>query len=308
MPLTTTDLKTEQESPASLYGSAAIFSVAGGAIVWSTYAICFAGKESLLFQWHELSRAGSIGALAGLSLGAYCLLALAIPLWRAGIIHQQIRRRYAGHPWMWRSDWRENRAISTPTADADTLRTAFFGLAFVSVLLAMAPGILRKIDFPIFQEFAFRQLSVVFGIAALIAGYFWIIRHLQLKRFGQIVFTLDKVPVQPGEELKGYIDVPGIGSQSVQLVLNCLEWVSMGRSGHLETRWTIACTAVAESRINSLRSAIPVRIKIPPDARPTDYIFSWNRNPVYWELIAQADLPGVNLFAQFRVPVFLKMA
>ena len=133
---------------------------------------------------------------------------------------------------------------------------------------------------------------------------------LRWRRFGPAWFEM-ATPASPGGMCAGSIrtrlDRPSPGDGLVVTVkLTCLQRIIRGSGKHRSVRENILWQE--EQRVPAERilftptgAAIPVHFALPADARETTA--SKRSEGVFWALIVEASLPGVDLSEDFDVPV-----
>jgi hypothetical protein len=130
---------------------------------------------------------------------------------------------------------------------------------------------------------------------------------LQWRRFGSAVLVLTANPVKPGERLRGLIKTGAELPQSavVQLQLKCdrSTRVRSGNKTRIETHteWSQASTATGMTGVDG-KTCIQVDIQIPDDAPQTGK--ESETSEIEWELQAKSEIPGIDLNATFKIPVF----
>jgi hypothetical protein len=133
---------------------------------------------------------------------------------------------------------------------------------------------------------------------------------LRRKRFGLTYFEFASLPFSPGRELKGTIHLRfnTDAKHGIDLRLSCVRRVVTGSGKNRSTQENILWQADKNIPRELLTpgpmsdAIIPVDFGIPSDAyesnhdRPSDQVL--------WLLHAHADVPGVDYFDDFEVPVF----
>lgn len=207
-------------------------------------------------------------------------------------------------PWLWRADWSLQRAEST---NQKSYITAWIGAAFCTLItapfmLGLIPDLLRKSDPRVFILLGFNLFSAILIINAIRVT----IRH---ERFGNSYFEFDPLPICPGRQMSGRIQLrfETQAMHGIDLRLSCIRRIVTG-SGKNQTTSNVTLWQ-ADKNVPSgalepgpLGRAIPVEFDIPADGLITDH-----RNlsdQILWQLHAKADVPGVDYSDDFELPVF----
>jgi hypothetical protein len=204
----------------------------------------------------------------------------------------------------WRGRQRETSADPRRIRDQAHAGTPFiWGLALVWNLIAIPIAVL-------FVRDAMRGGEPLGWLALLfpLAGAAMFIAAIRLTfrgmRFPASTLVLDSFPVPIGGRLRGHVEVPH-SLASVSKVMIRLTALSRTRSGN-KTYDSIVCDEQRELHLEQLRrndqgTVIPVQIDVPAGSPPTDSIDA-NRK-IYWRLVVDAELPGIDYSATFDVPV-----
>lgn len=128
---------------------------------------------------------------------------------------------------------------------------------------------------------------------------------LHWRTYGVSTLRLSNVPVEPGGELKGEIEVtvpfqPGL-QVAMELVCSRLTKTGTGknRRAHKSEVWSKKWSVVPRSTGGRRGSRIPVSCEIPANA-----LESSDFGGITWDLTASAAVRGVDFAATFEVPVF----
>lgn len=139
-------------------------------------------------------------------------------------------------------------------------------------------------------------LFPIVGVGLLIAA---LRRTLRQMRFRRSTLLLDATPVPIGGTLRGTVEVPHplTSVSGVMIRLLALERVRRGKT----TTDTLVCHEERELSPSMVRrgangAIIPIEIPVPPDAPPSS-------DTIFWRLNVDADVPGIDYFATFDVPV-----
>ena len=278
-----------------VYGFAIVFSAVGVGIGYASIAQ-FDDPDTT--QAWLMLLAGC--AFAGFGIAAYVLGS-------AGIAKSEradaLREAHPNEPWLWRDDW----AAGTSQSNAGTKAWFLWGFAVLwnlisTPLVVFLPEEISNGNYPALLGFLFPLV----GIGLLIAA---VRTTIQRVKFGESVFTLDRMPGVLGGDVAGTIVLPqGVAdarSFTVRLVHMHVRRVKSGKNTSTEETvlWqderVVMHTAPAMA---GMPQRIPIRFRTPFDARPTDE--SNTDNKFIWKLIAEADVPGVDFSAEFEIPVF----
>ena len=148
-------------------------------------------------------------------------------------------------------------------------------------------------------------LGLIFPLVGLALFAFSIRLFLVWRKFGVSTLRLKNLPARPGASLEGDIEVkrPFESGTQVDLDLSCNKRHTTGSGKHRRTetkklwseKWRVSPTPLGGQR----GARISVSCKIPEDAMESS-----ESSQVTWDLTATANIPGVDYFAQFEVPVF----
>jgi hypothetical protein len=249
--------------------------------------------EAILYRHMRLSMlclyGGLGGIFGGLSFGMIAgLLAAYLSNKRVAILKQQNPEE----PWKWRQDWvrGEVRADSSSKMFVVLAITVWVGL-FSIPILAFIPAKLMEGNYAAI-------LALIYPIVGYLIIKSTIGSILQWIRFGRAVLQLSSIPIQPGERLRGIIrtgrKLPD--SADVRLELRNVK----RRSGD-EPEWTQNTTPIVGA---DGKSSIQVDVEIPDQIIQTGKRSKKSR--FEWELRAFSKIPGIDLDAAFKIPVFSK--
>ncbi len=208
-------------------------------------------------------------------------------------------------PWLWRKDWAKSRAESTHRNSATglwLLATFWNAIAF-SVAGSISPQLWRNSDLKVFFPLAFCAVGL---ILAGVAGR----ASMRRKRFGQTYFEFASLPFSPGRALKGSIHLRfnADAKHGIELRLSCVRRVVTGSGKDRSTQENILWQTEKNVPRELLTpgpmgdAVIPVDFGIPSDAYESNH--DQPSDQVLWLLHAHADVPGVDYFDDFEVPVF----
>jgi HEAT repeats len=208
-------------------------------------------------------------------------------------------------PWLWRKDWAVSRAESKNRNSTISLWTLaiFWNTIVFTVAFSVTPKLRQTSNLVILVPLSFCVIGLVLAGMAIRAS-------IRRKRFGETYFEFASLPFCPGKSLKGTIHLRfnAEARHGIDLRLRCVRQVVTGsgknRSIQESVLWqgdkNVPQEMVMPGPMGD--AAIPVEFSIPSDAyescedQPDD--------KVLWLLHAQADVPGVNYWDDFEVPVF----
>lgn len=207
-------------------------------------------------------------------------------------------------PWLWQPDWATSKALSLSRNSAIGW---WIGMVLVSMIVVpiattALPPLLRNSD---------PKALILIGLcvfpAILLAGA--LRATARRERYGKTYFEFNSLPFSPGKHVSGQIQLrlPTSTPHGVDLQLSCVRRIITG-SGKEQTTSEIVLWQeeknVPQSALASgpLGTAIPVDFGIPQDAYETDH--QQTQDQLLWLLKAKADVPGVDYYDKFEVPVF----
>ena len=207
-------------------------------------------------------------------------------------------------PWLWKPDWAARRADGA--SPAVNVTTWVFAAICDLISFPLAVTVLPKL---VAQGDLKALLVLIFPLAAVLVTGLAIRGTLRTLRYGQTAFCFDVPTFSPGSSLKGTIrlkpqsDLP----HGFDLTLSCKRRIvtGSGKSQNVQEQvlWQESKNVAGDFVMRDPENAhVPVDFAIPAEAFETD-----EDNPndrVYWELRAQADVPGVDFDDKYQVPVF----
>jgi len=221
------------------------------------------------------------------------------------VIDRNLEAANPDSPWMWRKDWIEGR-IRAQTGPTTLLAwvTALLWNGFTWPLLAALwgdPG--RR---------AMVKVILLFCLCGIVLLLWAITNTLRWLRFGTPVFEMASNPGVIGGTLEGQVHtrVAARPEKPLQATLTCVRRVVThtrrrgGTTVNTELLWQGGRRIAPQELVVGPRGlSIPIRIQIPSDLRSTD--ISEPADQIIWTLGVLGVLPGVDLDAQFTVPVFV---
>lgn len=207
-------------------------------------------------------------------------------------------------PWLWQPDWASSKALSLSRNSAIGwwIGTVLASMIAVPIVTTAVPPLLRNSD-----PKALILIGLCLFPAILVAGA--LRATARRERYGKTYFEFNSLPFSPGKHVSGQIQLrlPTSTPHGVDLQLSCVRRIITG-SGKEQTTNEIVLwqgeANVPQSALASgpLGAAIPVDFGIPQDAYETDH--EQPRDQLLWLLTAKADVPGVDYYDKFEVPVF----
>lgn len=223
---------------------------------------------------------------------------------KQGLSSEEERQaRHPDEPWLWDEAWADGQIHCSNRGGM--IASWVFALVwngFSWPLLSVLPREMERNH----TAALFVLLFPVAGLGLLV----WAVRAtLRWRRFGASTFDLAHVPGVLGGELAGTLHVGGglLGARELKARLACIRRYVSGsgknRSTHEDVLWTEEQRLPGSGLARGPHGlALPVRIAIPFDCRPSDPLESKDR--VLWRLELRAEVPGVDYHAQFEVPIF----
>ena len=206
-------------------------------------------------------------------------------------------------PWLWNEDWAGG---SIPCSNRAGLVVAWiFAVTWNAISWPLASALPRELERGNHAAL-FGLLFPLFGLGMLV----WAVRAtLRWYRFGASRFELASVPGVLGGALSGTLHVgEGIaGATQFGARLQCIRRKVTGsgksRSTHEKILWS-EDTALPGTTLGHgpTGRTLPISFTVPHDCRPSDPLPSDDR--ILWRLEVRAEIPGVDYFGQFEVPVF----
>ncbi|MCB0323618.1 MAG: DUF3592 domain-containing protein [Bdellovibrionales bacterium] len=213
--------------------------------------------------------------------------------------------RHPEQPWFHRADWLERKVKSDAGAKA----------AVLSVVAVVIGGITAPILFFVPEEVAAKGnylalIALIFPVIA--AGFLWFAARsvLSWRRFRGSTLELDRVPIRPGEKLRGALRLSANLPQTleaVELTLKCERRVTRRSGGETEVSvlpvWSESWRQVPnQTGPFAAGSSVEVEREIPPSLPPTGE--EEEGSEIMWKLEATASMAGPDLSVSFDLPVF----
>lgn len=268
------------------------------------FGLFFAATSALAFN--NGNRASWPGILFGVvfsSIG-FGLMAAAVLGYKKA--NQQADQQDANptQPWTWKPDWAAGRADgNNPKAN---IAVWVFAALWDAISFPVAALVLPKL---LAQQDPRALLVIIFPLAGFAITLFAIRGTMRALRYGRTNFRFDSARFSPGSRVKGsiHLKLPSAVPHGFDLTLSCKRHIVTGsgksRSVQELVLWQEARNISAESIVRGRDDAeVPVDFAIPADAYQTDEDNSDDR--VYWQLHAQADVPGVDFSDDYELPVF----
>jgi hypothetical protein len=215
---------------------------------------------------------------------------------------QRAQAEHPAEPWLWREDWAQGRIKGNTRSGmiAAWVFAALWNLVSAPMLVFVPQQAAKK---PIAY---LGLLFPIIGVGLLVRAIRLTLAYIE---FGKTYFEMSPVPGVIGGDLKGMIQArfPHSPEHGVQLRLSCVNRVTTGSGDNQNTSERILwrgeqSLSPAQLYPGPAGTSIPVNIRIPWDARPTETLVP--RDSIVWMLDALADVPGVDYHDVFEVPVF----
>jgi hypothetical protein len=214
------------------------------------------------------------------------------------------KSRHPDRPWMWREDWAQGQIRHS------SKREMLLALgAALFVLLVSLPATMNLHKEVIEKDNKVALIGYLFpliGLGALV----WAIRAtIRWRRFGTSVVQMSVVPGLVGGPVVGTLQTGllALPEEGFLLTLRCIHRQSRGSGKSRSVSEKILWQEEHQAKKGELfpgptGTALRFAFEIPYDCRETDEKDSNNR--VFWNLQAQAKVPGVDYEATFDLPVF----
>lgn len=214
----------------------------------------------------------------------------------------RLREQNPGAPWLWREDWASGLIPSDGKSTAiGAWVFALFWNGISSMVFFVVPRELAKGDKAVLIALIFP----IIGVGLLV----WAVRAtLRWRKFGQSVFKMISVPGVIGGGLAGGIRIPHKlhAADGVRVRLICVKKVTTGSGKNSSTTetplWEDEKTITQDPEADPRYTVVPVFFQIPPGLPATD---QRGNTGIIWRLEATAQVPGIDYFARFSLPVFV---
>ena len=259
-------------------------------------------EQAILYRKSRLAMLCFYAAFAGAFGGVgYGVLAAMIVELINNRRSSALEKLYPGQPWKARPDWSRGEArTSAGLKMFIAVGVSIFVLTLSIPILIFIPKELME------RNFAALLALILPVIAGLLVT--WAVRSvLQWRRFGSAVLVLTANPVKPGERLRGLIRIGAELPQSaiVQLQLKCdrSKRVRSGNKTRIEksTEWSQSSTGAGMTGADG-KTCVQVDFEIPEHVPSTGK--ESENSEIEWELHAKSEIPGIDLNATFKIPVF----
>ncbi len=241
-----------------------------------------------------LAAAGAAFALAGLTLAGLGARGLARRRRRAAL-----ERRYPGQPWRYDYPWRPEGIRDRPAARVLGSLPALLIMALILVPLNWW-AFLSEAG-PLAVRLGVGLFDLVLLLAVLTAGY----RALQALKYGRHQLAFGRFPLRPGEHLEVRLS-PNRGLDLVVTLRYVEERYEARGSG--KHRHTSLCAYEIWSERRTLPAPhgareVPITFELPDNP---EWVTRLTANPAvrYWELLIEAETPGLDLRTSFPLPVY----
>ncbi len=209
-------------------------------------------------------------------------------------------------PWLWNEEWRTG--ILKSSNRSRMLVAVGFASFWNAISIPIAVGVLMSLD--VTEEPA-GLMVLIFPLVGLGLAYWAVRAFVQWRKFGETTLQLAGVPIELGGTMDGVVRLPAqvFPAKGFDLRLDCVRLVTTGSGKNRSTSehilWQDAVRVGPERMLrDALQSAVPVSFRMPHDQPETG---RENMNP-FWRLVVTAELPGVDFYADFKVPVFGRAA
>lgn len=276
------------------FGAFFVGGLAGLGVAWRNHA----ASPGATSDWAAPLAAGLVFVVVGLGGALWMLRAR-----RQAKLDAARRAELPDEPWRWRNDWEGGRIAHDARGGAVSLSImalAFIGLSLPAVLAI--PAEWESGNRAILVALLFPAVGLGLGAAAARALVQW-------RRFGRSELELTDVPIVPGRRFVGRVHVARAVAlaAAVEQRLTCVRIHVTGSGKNRRTSETILWSTedAVEGTLDSDRPsgvAVPVSFAVPAGARVTTLDDPSDR--IAWFVRLDADLPGVDWFAEFEVPVF----
>jgi hypothetical protein len=214
-----------------------------------------------------------------------------------------LRERHAAEPWLWEKDWVDGR-----------IQAGSRGRMIGAILFATLWNLISApIIFIAPRELAAGNHLVLIGllfplVGAALAAYA-VYAVLQWRKFGNTEFELFSNPGVLGGYLEGRVhtNIRSRKGEGFRVTLSCIRKETRGSGDNRRTTEKTLWQDSVHVAANELSSgphgaSVPVRFAIPYSAGPQSD--PEGSDPVIWRVDVNAELPGVDFAARFKVPVF----
>jgi hypothetical protein len=216
----------------------------------------------------------------------------------------RLQDEHPTEPWLWRADWAAGRVKSR----TETNMAAAWVFAVIWNLVSW-PIAISAVPVAVQQKSPGAYFVLLFPAIGIFVLIYAIRQTIAFFEFGKTYFEMASIPGVVGRELKGCIQARFAHSpdHGVTLRLSSVHRYSTGSGNTQTTNEAILWRTDAELNSGQLcpgpaGTTIPVALRIPVDAQPTEKLNS--RDEFLWLLEATANVPGVDYHDVFEVPVF----
>lgn len=218
---------------------------------------------------------------------------------------RRLREANPGEPWRWREDWAAG--LIRHSARGSVIGPWLFALFWNAISMPAAflglPKLWREGNWA-------GLLLLLFPLVGVLLLAWAIHSTLRALRFGDSELQLETVPAPVGGILSGSVSVRGDWAQRHGAILRllCVRRVTTGSGKQRSTRETVLAelqeTLPPGGASGGPRGEfLPIRLALPSEGEPTDQ--EDVNNQVLWKLeVRSPDIPGVDFFATFELPVF----
>lgn len=215
----------------------------------------------------------------------------------------ELKARNPDKPWMWRDDWA--RGVIRDSNKAGTFGIWIFTALWNAISFPIAWMATRHLT----GEERLPYLILLFPLAGIFLLIGAIYQTLRSMKFGTSECHLERVPIVPGRAFRGHIalNTQAEAPAGYRVRISSLRYVSTRSGKHQQTvehqLWDAQIVVPQSAAMRSpAGTRVPFQLAAPPDAHVTDESKFSDR--YIWRIAVTAELPGVDYFAQFDVPVF----
>ena len=210
-----------------------------------------------------------------------------------------LRATHPDEPWLQNPHW----ASGTIPANSKAGALAMWIFAIIWNAISLPVGFIVPQEFADGNKLALIGLLFpLVGVGLLMAA---IVATLRWRKYGKMQLVLNPLPGVIGGTVRGAIQVPTVVQveKHVELTLSCGKMVTTGsgknRSTSRHVQWQGDRLVSPSELVRTHQTLIPVEFTVPASCSPTD-----PDAKIDWKLDVRAQTPGLDLAAQFELPVF----
>jgi hypothetical protein len=210
-----------------------------------------------------------------------------------------LQAAHPDEPWLQNPHW----ASGTIPANSKAGALAMWIFAIIWNAISLPVGFIVPQEFADGNKLALIGLLFpLVGVGLLMAA---IVATLRWRKYGKMQLVLNPLPGVIGGTVRGAIQVPTVVQveKHVELTLSCGKMVTTGSGKHRSTsrhvQWQGDRLVSPSELVRTHQTLIPVEFTVPASCSPTD-----PDTKIDWKLDVRAQTPGLDLAAQFELPVF----